>query len=229
MSIRKLTCLCIVLFLGIAVFVQTTAAQQTEEVRFSVTVWDQSLKSVLQDIEQQTGFTIILDGQIKSDPISGFYNNTTVSDFLSIALEENDISVSTDLEKKRMTISKLQTNDIAGQPQSMQEMVTFLASEADHIIKAKQSVKAPTKKERDALFNDPLTGKPWFEIEPEARLSQKQERGNNKLSEAEFLAAESEYIEHAKRAITNIQNSRSDEENIDPISGKSWDEVESQL
>ena len=229
MNTKKTAYLFAILIFSITLFAQAVSAKQTEVVRFSVMVWDQSLKSVLKDIEQQTGFTIILDGQIKSDPISGFYNNTTLSDFLSIALEENDISVSTDLEKKRITISKLHTNDMARQSKSRQEMDTFLAIEADRIIKAKQSLKQPTNKEVEALRKDSLTGKPWYEIEPEIHLSQKQERANNKLSEAEFLAAESDYIEQAKMAIENTQNSSSDVENIDPLSGKSWEEVESQL
>jgi len=218
-----------VLFLGMAFFVQNTYAQKTEEVRFSVTVWDQSLKSILQDIEQQTGFTIILKGQIKSDPIAGFYNNTTVSDFLSIALEENDISVSTDLEKKRITISKLHTNDIARQSESKLEVDAFIASEAEYIIKAKQSVKQPTDKEIEPLHNDPLTGKPWHEVEQEIRLSKKQKSAHRKLSEADFLAAEFDYIEQAKKAIMNTQKVISDEENIDPLSGKRWEEIESQF
>jgi len=188
MRVKRLTGLCVVLLFSIAAFAQTASAQPTEEVTFSVTVRDQSLQSVLQDVEQQTGFAIILDGPINSDPVSGVYSNTTISDFFLIALEENDISVSTDPEKKQITISKAPASNMAEQ---RQEMDALLASEADYISKAKQSVRQPTEKEREALRTDPLTGKPWHEVEPEMRLSPKQENTSSQISEADFLAAES--------------------------------------
>ena len=65
-----------------------------------------------------------------------------------------------------------------------------LSVSADHISKAKRSIKQPTHKERDALFNDPLTGKPWYKVDQEIGLSPKPNRASKPLSEAEFLAAE---------------------------------------
>ena len=103
------------------------------------------------------------------------------------------------------------------------------AREADHISKAKRSIKQPTQKERDALFNDPLTGKPWHEVDQEIGLSPKPNRASKPLSEAEFLAAESAYIEQAKQVVKDTPQSLPDGDNIDPISGKSWDEIESEL
>ena len=105
----------------------------------------------------------------------------------------------------------------------------FVASEADYIIKAKQSVKQPTDQEIQALHNDPLTGKPWHEIEQDIRLSKKQKSAHRKVSEADFLAAEFDYIEQAKKASMNTQKVSSDEKNIDPLSGKRWEEIESQF
>ena len=145
------------------------------------------------------------------------------------AINSNDLSVSTDPETKRITISKRHDNTIAEQSQSRQEMARFLAREADYISKAKRSIKQPTQKERDALFNDPLTGKPWHEVDQEIGLSPKPNRASKPLSEAEFLAAESAYIEQAKQAVKDTPKSRPDGDNIDPISGKSWDEIESEL
>ena len=105
----------------------------------------------------------------------------------------------------------------------------FVASEAEYIIKAKQSVKQPTDKEIEGLHNDPLTGKPWHEVEQEIRLSKKQKSAHRKLSETDFMAAEFDYIEQAKTAVMNTQRVSSDEENIDPLSGKRWEEIESQF
>ena len=208
------------LLFSLAAFLPSTSAQQTDEVRFSVTVWDQPLASVLSEIEQQTGWTIGLQGPIKKTLVSGVYTNMTVSEFLAIALEDHDLSVSTDPETKRITISKRHDNTIAEQSQSRQEMARFLAREADHISKAKRSIKQPTQKERDALFNDPLTGKPWYEVDQEIGLSPKPNRASKPLSEAEFLAAESAYIEQAKQAVKDTPKSGPDGDNIDPISGK---------
>ena len=103
------------------------------------------------------------------------------------------------------------------------------AREADHISKAKRSIKQPTQKERDALFNDPLTGKPWHEVDQEIGLSPKPNRASKPLSETEFLAAESAYIEQTKQVVKDTPKSGPDGDNIDPISGKSWDEIESEL
>jgi len=117
---------------------------------------------------------------------------------------------------------------VSAQP-SKNNVEDFVASEMEYIIQAQQSVKAPTQKELDALFNDPLTGKPWHEVEQEIRLSKKQKSAHRKLSEADFLAAEFDYIEQAKKAIMNTQKVISDEENIDHLSGKRWEEIESQF
>jgi hypothetical protein len=105
----------------------------------------------------------------------------------------------------------------------------FVASEMEYIIQAQQSINKPSNNEMRDLETDRLTGKPWHEVEQEILLPKKQKSAHRKISEADFLAAEFDYIEQAKKAIMNTQEVISDEESIDPLSGKRWEEIESQF
>ena len=307
MKIKKIACLFALLIFSMSLFVQTVRANQTDGVRFSLTVLDQTLEDVLSDIEQITGLTLIVDNKIKSDPFSGVYNDVTICEFFSYAFKENNISVSVNSEQSMMTISKIQPSqsshgdslackiDYSNQAQKSVDMPLqqeeflasereeppqaqhsvdmpsknerreletvqtdpltgttwpetedqlrlsddastssqlhheeFLASEADYILKAKQSVKAPTLQERDALFQDPLTGKPWHEVEQQIRPSVHESK-SSQLSQADFLAAESDYITKKKMTTKHAQKRDRYEENIDPMSGKNWEEIEAEI
>jgi len=221
MNIKKSACLFAVLLFSISLFAQAVSANQTDAVRFSLTVWDQPLEKVLSDIEQITGFTIIVDGKIKSVPVSGIYNNVTVSDFFSIAVKEKNITVSVNADQKIITISKIQT--------SKNNSEDFLASEMEYIIQARQSIKKPTNDEMRNLKIDPLTGKAWSEVEEQNVPSKEQKNQGTQLSQSEFLEAESDYITTVKKATKTAQKRDKDEENVDPLSGKNWEEIEAEL
>jgi hypothetical protein len=220
MNIKKSAYLFAILIFSITLFSQAVSANQTDEVRFSLTVWDQTLENVLSDIEQITGFTIIVESKIKSVPVSGIYNNVTVSDFFSIAVKEKNITVSVNSEQNIITISKTRP--------SKNNYEDFLASEMEYIIQAQQSINKPSNKEMRDLEIDRLTGKPWAEVEQQIRPSVHESK-RPQLSQADFLASESDYITKVKRTTKNAHKRDKDEGNIDPMSGKNWEEIEAEI
>ena len=194
MSIRVLTGLCVVLLLGISLFVQTVSANQADDVKFSVTVWDQTLEEVLSDIEQSTGLTLLVDSNITSVPLSGVYNNVTVCEFFYYAVQENNISVSADPEQKIVTVSQTRPSQI--NPGDSH------ACEMESIAQEQHSVDMPSDNEMRALETDqtdPLTGTTWSEAEEQTNSSGHESK-SSQLSQAEFLASESDYIAKAKKA-----------------------------
>jgi hypothetical protein len=220
MNIKKLAYLFAILIFSITFFSHAVSANQTDEVRFSLTVWDQPLESVLSDIEHITGFTIIADSKIKSVPVSGTYNNVTVSDFLSIAVKEKNITVSVNSEQNIITISKTHP--------SKNNREDFLASEMEYIIQAQQSINEPSNNEMRDLETDRLTGETWSGVEQQI-LPSVHESKRSQLSQADFLASESDYITKVKMTTKNAQKRDKDEGNIDPMSGKNWEEIEAEM
>lgn len=229
MRIKKLTCVCFVLIISITFFMQLVSANQIDEVSFSLTVWDQPLKSVIKHIERQTGYNIILKGPINSEPISGVYNNITLSNFMAIALKENDISIETETNKKSITISKIDARNMAGQGGSVQEIDDFLASEAEYIIQAKESTKNLSYEERQQLHTDSLTGRTWHEVEQGIQVAGKNKGQTDNMGEAEFLVSESDYIQKAIKRAKIMSNKSADLESIDSLSGKSWRKIEAAM
>ena len=69
----------------------------------------------------------------------------------------------------------------------------FVASEMEYIIQAQQSINKLSNKEMRDLETDRLTGKPWSEVEQQIRPSVHESK-SSQLSQADFLAAESDYI-----------------------------------
>ncbi|MFC1779923.1 hypothetical protein ACFLZU_06270, partial [Thermodesulfobacteriota bacterium] len=161
MNIKKSAYLFATLIFSITLFAQAVSASQTNEVRFSLTVWDQPLENVLSDIENITGFTITVDRKIKSVLVSGTYNNVTVSDFFSIAVKEKNIKVAVNSELNIITISKTHP--------SKNNHEDFLASEMEYIIQTQQFLNKPSNDEMRDLEIDRLTGKPWSEVEQQIR------------------------------------------------------------
>ena len=327
-----------------SLFVQAVRANQTDGVRFSLTVLDQTLEDVLSDIEQITGLTLIVDSNIKSVPFSGVYNNVTVCEFFSYAVKEKNITVSVNSEQKIVTVSKIRPSksnhgdylacEMEDTPQAQQSMnkpsndemrdlktgladhltgttwteaeeqvrpsayesksaqshedvltsemdyiiqtqqfmntpsnnemrdlktnqadrVTgrtwseseeqvrppahesksaqlhedFLASEMEYIIQAQQSINRSSNNEMRDLETDRLTGKTWSEVEQQNRPSV-YERKRSQLSQDDFLASESDYIAKVKMTAKNAQKRDRYEENIDPMSGKNWEEIEAEM
>ena len=228
MRIKKLACVCLVLIISIAFFIQTASANQTEEVKFSLTAWGLPLKSVLSDIKQKTGYTVNVEGQITSDSISGIYNNVTVIDFFSMVLKEKDISILTDPEKKTIKISRINSGTIVNQNGTEQDIDVFLSDEIEYVIQAKESAKEISDKERQKLNIDTLTGKPWDEVELMLRLPRNPKKGKL-TNEEEFHASEAEYILQAKHSIKKPSKKEIQALRIDPLTGKPWQEAEQQL
>ena len=220
MNIKKSAYLFAILIFSITLFAQAVSASQTDEVRFSLTVWDQPLENVLSDIEDITGFTITVDRKMKSVLVSGTYNNVTVSDFFSRAVKEKNIKVSVNSELNIITISK--THPFKNNHED------FLASEMEYIIQTQQFINKPSNKEMRVLEIDRLTGKPWSEVEQQIRPSVHESK-SSQLSQAYFLAAESDYITKKKVTTKNAQKRDRYEENIDPMSGKNWEEIEAEM
>ena len=104
----------------------------------------------------------------------------------------------------------------------------FLASEMEYIIQAQQSINKPSNKEMRDLETDRLTGKTWSVVEQQIRPSVHESK-RSQLSQADFLASESDYITKVKMTTKNEQKRDKDEGNIDPISGKNWEEIEAEM
>ena len=104
----------------------------------------------------------------------------------------------------------------------------FLASEMEYIIQAQQSINKPSNKEMRDLETDDLTGKTWSEVEQQIRPSVHESK-SSQLSQADFLAAESDYITKKKMTTKNAQKRDRYEENIDLMSGKNWEEIEAEM
>lgn len=220
MNIERLAYLFATLIFSITIFAQAVSANQTDEVRFSLTVWDQTLESVLSDIEQITGFTIIVESKIKSAPISGAYNNVTVRDFISMAVKEKNITVSVDSEQNVITISKTLS--------SKNNLEDFIASEIEYITQAQHSINKPSNNQMRDLETDLLTVKIWSEVAQQVRPSV-HERKKSQLSQADFLASESDYATKVKKTTKSAHKRDKSEGNIDPISGKNWKEIEAEI
>jgi hypothetical protein len=110
---------------------------------------------------------------------------------------------------------------------SSQSLEGFLASEMEYIIQAQKSFNTPSNKEMRELETDRLTGKAWYEVEEQVRLSAHESK-NSQLSQADFLASESDYITKVKMRTKNEHEPDTNEGKIDPMSGKYWEEIEAE-
>ena len=119
------------------------------------------------------------------------------------------------------------TQVVLAQP-SKNNAEVFLANEMDYTIQAQQSINNPSNNERRDLDTDPLTGQPWSGAEQLIRLSV-QESKKAQLNQADFLASEFDYITKVEMTAQTAQKSDGNEENIDPMSGKNWDEIEAEI
>lgn len=104
----------------------------------------------------------------------------------------------------------------------------FLAGEMEYIIQAQQSINEPSNNEMQDLETDRLTGETWSGVEQQIRPSVHESK-RSQLSQADFLASESDYITKVKMTTKNAQKRDKDEGNIDPMSGKNWEEIEAEM
>lgn len=212
----------VALIFSLIVISQNVFADNTDDVTFSLTAWNDSLETVLYDIEQETGFTITIDNGFDKN-ISGMYNNITIYDFFSIVLNEGDYSISKNNEEKSFHISKSRGGAIK-ENVDKSPTDTFIESEADYINEAKNTYIEVSDSDKASLQTDKLTGKTWTDVEKTLKPSDQKQL--KQLSQTEFLEAESEYTNKAKMAVANKAESNFDKIDIDPISGKPWTEIE---
>ncbi|MFC1779697.1 hypothetical protein ACFLZU_05115, partial [Thermodesulfobacteriota bacterium] len=222
MKIKKIACLFALLIFSMSLFVQTVRANQTDGVRFSLTVLDQTLEDVLSDIEQITGLTLIVDSNIKSVPFSGVYNNVTVCEFFSYAVKEKNITVSVNSEQKIVTVSKIRP--------SKSNHGDYLACEMEYTPTAQQSMNKPSNDEMRDLktgLADHLTGTTWTEAEEQVRPSAYESKSAQ--SHEDVLTSEMDYIIQTQQFMNTPSNNEMRDLEIDRLTGKPWSEVEQQI
>ena len=119
------------------------------------------------------------------------------------------------------------TQVVSAQP-SKNNAEVFLANEMDYTIQAQQSINNPSNNEMRDLDTDPLTGQPWAGVEQQIRLSSLESK-KSQLNQADFLASEFDYITKVEMTTQTAQKRDEDEVNIDPMSGKNWEEIEAEI
>jgi|GEM_PF-6070942 len=225
----------IVLIFSVTLFIQFALGNQTDEVRFSITLQNQPLKTALYDIEKKAGFTIVVDDKIANTPVSGVFKNVTVDAFFSRALKGKNIAILTETDQNRITISNMQSSKNLKTKASTEsanferKSENFATSEGEYINQAKQTANTATENELKKLEFDRLTGKTWAETEQLMRPSGKKDSKNVQMSREDFLAAESDYIAEAKMRAKTTPNQEADTTNVDPLTGKNWNEIESPM
>lgn len=205
---------------------QAVLASDSKDVRFSVTAWDESLRSVINNIEQQTGLTIIIDDGIEKDSISGVYNNLTIYDFLSIVLNEGGYTIAKSNNAKTIRIINANKNPDKSGPAHAGQNATksFLEGESNYIAEARVAYKEISDADKKRLLIDKTTGKSWDEIENQFKSSRN--KNFNQLNHDEFLESEAEYTLKAKLAAKKLPKFDSEKIDIDSVSGKPWREIE---
>ena len=119
------------------------------------------------------------------------------------------------------------TQTVSAQP-SKNNAEVFLASEMEYTIQAQQSINNPSNNEMRDLETDRLTGQPWSGVEQQISPSVNESK-RSQLSQADFLASEFDYITKVEMTTQTAQKRDEDEVNIDPMSGKNWEEIEAEI
>ncbi len=235
MIIMKIIRFISIIVLTVGFFGQNALGSHVAENKFSLTLKNQSLTTVINNIEQKTGFTIIVDAEIANANISGIFDDVTVYEFFSRVFKEKNIVLLTDTEQNRITVSNMQSGkqlgskQIANNEKLVEESNSILTSEADYIDKAKKNVTVLSQDEIKNLNIDRLTGKNWAEVEHQISSVEKKKSKKIQLSEADILTSESDYIAKAKLAVKNKSSKEIEETQIDSLTGRSWNEIELQM
>ncbi len=198
------------------------------------------LNDLLDDIFQQTGYTIVVSEQLSSVPVVGVYRDITVDDFLRRVLKKQNVSVLYDKKKKQVLVRGFGESirlgkdggsySVSGQggvsegSAAPSEAVDPLSGIPVAELQEKQArqMEELRRRENDPDAVDPLSGMSLAELQAKQARQMEELKGRENDPDAIDVLGDIPVVElreKKSRQLEQLKKQQTDPEAIEPQSG----------